>query len=290
MTHTIIHMTTNIFQQFKEETQNVFHNIKYLDPECLPREFHYRDNELHALANNISPVFQDSVPIHTVITGENAVGKTTAIMKLWEQLREALPECIPVYINCRRYNTEYKVYGELFHQVMGVPAPERGSNSRKLYSDVMRKLELTRQPLLVALDDAQIILGDQQEGVASRGSQNIIRNLVRANDAYGNIVGVFPVVTGDEFRYRFDCEVSSLFVPGEVHFKGYGVDEVRGIICERVECAFDVRVDGAVLDGVVGMVMRSGNVRDAWRLLKTWGLLVNQGFSQRVAWSRVCHG
>ena len=260
----------NLFNKQITPQKEIFKNIKYLDPECIPRKFNYRDNELATIASNISPIFYGSVPIHTVIIGGNATGKTTAIKKLFHDIKEPLPEAIPVYINCRKHYTEYSVYKELYDNVMNKKAPTRGSNSQKIFTDVMKKLEISGNPVLIALDDANYLLGS--EHIASPHSQNIIRNLTRANESYNVVIGIYPIITSSKFKYKFDREVSTLFFPTEVHFHNYTSKEYFNIIKERCDYVFYEPISDDVLWRIVSVVERDNNIREAWNILKRLGL------------------
>ena len=270
----------NIFEQYKETTEeNIFRNIKYLDPDCRPNQFKHRDQEIAAIAHNISPIFYGSIPINTVIIGNNATGKTTAMQIVLEQVREALPEVIPIYVNCRKSHTEYSIYREIYYNVIGKEAPERGSNSQKIFTDIMKYLEVTRQPLIIVLDDANYLLGSENR--ASPHSQNVIRNLCRAKESYNVIIGIYPVISSEQYQYKFDREVSTLFMPSTIKFHPYSTSEVKNIITDRCGYAFNIKIPPAVVDSVVEVVELEANIRLAWELLKWFGLqLMNELVSE----------
>ena len=270
---------TNYFT-IQDET-NIFKNMNYLDPECIPHEFHHRDHELATIASNIIPIKYGSMPLHTIILGDNATGKTTAIKKLFQQVTEEITETLTCYINCRKQHTEYQIYRELYQTVIGKPAPERGSNSQKIFTDTMKKLEITRQPLLVALDDANYLLGTRER--ASPHSQNVIRNLTRANESYNTIIGIYPIITSKEFQYKFEREVNTLFTPYEVHFKPYTEEQYKDIITQRCKHAFNTPPNPETIDKIVQKINKTKNIRQAWTILKKYGINRNMGLTETEA-------
>lgn len=265
----------NIFEKYMSSDEAIFRNAKYLDPKCLPTKFMYRDNELATIAANISPLFYGGSPMNTLIIGDNATGKTTAIKKLFEEIKEPLPEVIPVYINCISHYTEYSVFSEIYNHVMDKEAPLRGSNSRKLFTDCMKKLELTGQSLIIALDDINYLLGSG--GTVSPAGQNVIKALTRANELYGINIGIYPVITSREFEYEFNRDVSSTFHVREVCFHPYSVEEIESIIRQRVELAF---YDGVISDHIISMVSNRVILENDLRL--AWDILKQIGISMRV--------
>lgn len=260
------------FKQYNSE-ENVFKNSQYLNPSCLPREFHYRENEMATIASYIQPIFDGTIPNHAVIIGGNATGKTTAIQKLFEEITEVLTEAIPVYINCRKNNTEYSIYCEIYEKVTGKQAPRRGSNNHHLLESIMNSLQESHKALIVALDDANYLLGN--DNTASPHSQNVIRNLTRANESYDVIIGIYPIITSHEFNYHFEGEVSTLFTPLEVYFNPYTSDQYFNIIKERCQCAFNIEIEDNVIKHIVEKVEETQNIRLAWDILKQFGITLN---------------
>jgi len=225
------------------------------------------------IASYIQPIFEGTIPIHAVIIGGNATGKTTAIQKLFEEITEVLTEAIPVYINCRKNNTEYSIYCLIYEQVTGKSAPARGSNNHHLLETIMQTLQKTHKALIVALDDANYLLGN--DDTASPHSQNVIRNLTRANESYDVIIGIYPIITSHEFNYHFEREVSTLFTPLEVHFDPYTTNQYFNIIKERCKCAFNIQIEDQVIQNIVEKVEETQNIRLAWDILKQFGITLN---------------
>ncbi len=260
---------------FKKYTEkNVFKNIKYLNPQCIPREFHHRENEMETIASYIAPILYGGVPNHAVIIGDNATGKTTAIQKLFQEITETIPDIIPVYINCRKHNTPYTIYGQIYKKVLNTEAPHFGSSTRNIFKKIMKELTKTNKALIIALDDANYLLGSKN--TASPTAQNIIRELTRVNESYNIIVGIYPIITSQEFKYQFEQEVNTLFTPREVYFKPYNREQYTHIIKERCNIAFNIPIQEEVIELIVQKITKTKNIRLAWDILREFGIKLNE--------------
>lgn len=261
----------NYFKKYITPEQEIFRNIQYLDPQCPPKEFKYRETEMTTIASKISPIFYDSVPIPTIILGGNATGKTTAIKKLFQELEETITEIITVYINCRKKYTEAPIYREIYKNVLNKEAPKHGYSNQNLFHDAMITLKENNQSLIIALDDINYLLGNDTH-IASPIGQRIIQKLTRANEDYGVNIGIYPLLTSEEFKYQFDRDVQSTFIPTEVHFKPYSREEVFNIIKERCDYVFFKQIPDDVLMTITEEVLKDNNLRNAWNLLKKLGI------------------
>lgn len=261
----------NYFKKYLTPTQKIFKNIKYLDPECLPHTFHHREQEMNTIANKISPIFYGSVPSHTIILGANATGKTTAIKMLLKDITETITDIYPVYINCREHYTEYKIYSKIYQEILHTTPPGRGISNQKIFEDIIHTLQQEHKTLIIALDDINYLL-DTEDNTASPVGQKVIRNFMRANETYHVVIGLFPILTNAQFKYKFDHELESTFIPSEVWFKPYTREQVHSICRERCNYAFNVFIPDSVLDVVVDEVLEHDNLRLAWKLLKDLGL------------------
>ncbi len=59
--------------------ETLFKNENVFDPDYLPEVLLHRELQLTALAANLRPALRGSTPIHTLLFGSPATGKTSAI-------------------------------------------------------------------------------------------------------------------------------------------------------------------------------------------------------------------
>lgn len=69
-----------ISQIFNKETY-IFKDQDVFDIHIHPKNLLYKENQLHVIANDIQPVLKGYSPIHTVLLGDFATGKTAAIKR-----------------------------------------------------------------------------------------------------------------------------------------------------------------------------------------------------------------
>jgi len=221
---------------------------------------------MKALASNIKPVFHGKGPIHTVILGDHATGKTTAIKKLFKIIKSREEQIIPVYINCKTYNTKFKVYSAIFEEVFQIQSLKRGTSSTLLFDKIMKELKEKEKILLVALDDANYLLKDKK-------SQQIFYELLRAYETFKIKIGVFPILASLEFRYKFDKDIQTIFIPQEIIFPHYTLEETYGILKERTCIGFhDKAISQEILLKISKLTLEAKNIRLGLKLLYQLGI------------------
>lgn len=253
----------NIF----EGENGIFKDENVFDVHHLPEEFLFRDHQMKTLANNIKPAFRGGGPIHTVILGDYATGKTTAIKKLFEIIKNLEHQIIPVYINCKTYNTKFKIYSAIFEEVFQIQSLKRGTSSTLLFDKIMKELKEKEKILLIALDDVNYILKDKKV-------QKIFYELLRAYETFQVKIGVFPILTSLEFRYKFDKDIRTIFIPQEIIFPHYTLEETYAILKERAGIGFhDKAINQEILLRVSELTVEAKNIRLGLKLLHTLGIL-----------------
>lgn len=221
----------------------------------------YRENEYDAVYNCIQPALEGASPVHTVISGDYATGKTTVISKIINDIRNKTNEIIPVYIDCQGATSQLKFYSFVYQDVFNKPKPDTVSASR-LKERVMDQLKETGQSLVVVLDDVYHLL-------AKSWSNDLLSKLLRSYQMYGTRVGVFNLLPSLQFKYRFDTDLRTMYVPYEIEFPNYTLGEVYGILKDRCCYAFhDGVINKEVIMSISEEVVNLHNLRFGMSILR----------------------
>lgn len=72
--------------------ESLFQDINAFDPDYFPPSFNFRDTQMEAMAMAIRPAMKGGQPSNATIMGSPATGKTTAMKKYLNLLKETLRE------------------------------------------------------------------------------------------------------------------------------------------------------------------------------------------------------
>src|SRR3989338_5286027 len=106
-----------LFDEMLKDNESLFLNEVALDPEFMPKQIAFREQENQVIALRIRPLFQKRTGSNLLIYGPPGIGKTVAVKKVVEELQETTDQIIPLYINCWQHNSTYKVVLELCNQL-----------------------------------------------------------------------------------------------------------------------------------------------------------------------------
>ena len=129
----------------------------------------------------------------------------------------------------------------------------------------MKELKNKGKILLIAFDDVNYLLKDAK-------CQQMFYELVRAYEVHEVRIGVFPILTSLEFRYKFDADVKTTFIPEEIIFPPYNSTETYGILKDRCCEGFaDGVINHEIIERVCDIVTQTNNLRLGLTILRTLG-------------------
>ncbi|WP_177187982.1 ORC1-type DNA replication protein [Methanolobus profundi] len=258
--------------------ETLFNNGEVLEFDHLPEYFAHRESQMQALRFSLKPALRGMRPVNCLVKGPPGTGKTTAVMKVFNEMKEYTDSVVLVKVNCQMESTRFAVVSRIYEQLTSIAPPSSGISFRRLFEKVVKFLIDSNKTLVVALDDINYLF---PEGHADE----VMYSLLRAHEQYpGAKISVIAIISDVGIPYSFDPRVGSVFLPEEVAFPRYEIGEIADIIANRVKHAFfkDVVSDEA-LDKVVTYVDRTGDLRIGIDLLKRSALNAERRASRTVS-------
>src|SRR3989344_5122478 len=209
----------SIFKDMLSGGESIFRDTVILDYDFQPKILQYRENEQARFAAAIRPLLQGNNGRHLFVHGAPGIGKTTACKHVLRELEEETAEVIPLYVNCWKENTTFKIFTKLCED-LGYKFIQNKKTS-ELFALIKQKLNKTSVVFvfdeidkLEEMDFLYSILED-----VYRKSIILITNY---RDTYGEL----------------DERIRSRLGPEFLFFRPYNEPEIAGILRQRREFAF----------------------------------------------------
>jgi len=246
-----------------EET--LFRDPEVFEFDYVPEQFQFRDTQMRELAFQIRPGLRGGRPLNSICKGLPGTGKTTSVRKLFSEIEETTKKLVPVYINCQIDNTKFAIFSQIYRRLTGHLPPASGTSFKQLIDAIARILVKEELVLLVALDDANYLLYENE-------INKVLYTLLRAHEAYKGVrIGVIVIISDldvDLVR-AVDARVTSVFRPTEIYFPPYEPAEIREIIQVRVmQGLYPNVLSEEMLSLVIDQTQKSGDLRVGIDLLK----------------------
>ncbi len=247
--------------------QTLFKNSEIFELDHIPEHFLHRDPQMQALMQSVRPALTGARPLNCLCIGAPGTGKTTAVLKIFEEIEKHTPRIVPVLVNCQMDSTRYAVFSQIFRKLIGYAPPSSGVSFKKIFSEVAKYIAEKEKVLVVALDDMNYLFYDNEVN-------EVLYSLLRAHEIQPGVrVGVIAILSDTGVPHILDPKVESVFLPEEIRFPAYSYGEVRDILSNRAKLGFypDVLND-AVLDKITEHTFALGDLRVGIDLLKRAGL------------------
>jgi cell division control protein 6 len=265
--------------------ETLFRDPEVLEIDYVPEQFEFRDAQMRELAFQIRPGLRGGRPLNTVCKGLPGTGKTTSIRKLFAEIEETTKKLVPVYINCQIDNTKFAILSQIYKKLAGHLPPSSGTSFKQVFDAVARILIKEEIVLLVALDDANYLLYENE-------INKVLYTLLRSHEAYeGTRIGVMVVVSDldVDLTRAVDARVASVFRPTEIYFPPYENAEIQEIMKARVmQGLFQGALSEELLNLVVEQTQKSGDLRVGIDLLKRATLSAERAARRSIERKDIC--
>ena len=218
--------------------ESLFQNINAFDPDYMPQNYNFRDTQMEAMAMSIRPAIRGGKPSNAIVLGSPATGKTTAIKKVFELVEKTSEKVVCVYINCQIHTTRFGIFSQIYKKIFGHIPPETGVPFSRIYDQIMKYLQTNDKALIVAFDDVNYLF-------QSKTANKVFYDVLRAYEEYNGVkTATFAILSDLEFKYAFDKNVNTVFIPQEITFPLYSYTEIEEILKNRAKAGFYPNVLG----------------------------------------------
>jgi len=265
--------------------ETLFRDPEVLEIDYVPEQFEFRDTQMRELAFQIRPGLRGGRPLNTVCKGLPGTGKTTSIRKLFAEIEDTTKKLVPVYINCQIDNTKFAIISQIYKKLAGHLPPSSGTSFKQVFDAVARILMKEEIVLLVALDDANYLLYENE-------INKVLYTLLRSHETYeGTRIGVIVILSDldVDLTRAVDARVASVFRPTEIYFPPYDNAEIQEIMKARVmQGLFQGVLSEELLNLVVEQTLKSGDLRVGIDLLKRAALSAERAARRTIVREDIC--
>jgi len=106
-----------VFDNILSGNESLFINEIALDFDYLPKEIRFRENEQKYISECIRPLFNKRNGRNLFVYGVQGIGKSASIKAILRELEEKTDDIYPIYINCWKFDTSFKVICEICSQI-----------------------------------------------------------------------------------------------------------------------------------------------------------------------------
>ncbi|MFH1256933.1 MAG: AAA family ATPase [Candidatus Diapherotrites archaeon] len=222
-------MPQNLFARAGKKDKLVFRDERFLYPEFVPERLPFRDSEIDSLVFALNPVTKGGKPQNVFVCGPTGVGKTVAVKFVLKQLEEFSDRAKASYFNCFEFNSRHSILSGIAN-LLGAAVPRRGIATDEIYTKMVELLKKSSFTPIAVLDEADQL---PREELSS-----LLYDLLRVTEQQKNRIGVVLVSNDEAFTAKLDARVKSSLSPETISFSSYSPQQLKQILAERCEFAF----------------------------------------------------
>jgi len=269
-----------LFKKYASGTL-IFKNKEVLQMSYLPDHLLHREKEIEEIVAALAPVLRREIPPNLFIYGPPGTGKTAAIHIVGSALMDAAEEeNVPVdfvYLNTGvdgEANTPYKIFATLSN-IFGEPVPHTGLSTSIVLERFVCGLDKSGRLAIIVLDEI-----DKLKGV-----DEVLYILSRLNSKLKNSrISLICISNEIKVLQKLDPRTKSSLSFLEIPFHPYNADEIKDILEERAQMAFE---RGAMDENVIPFCAAysakvHGDLRRALNLLKLSGEIAERKGGKKI--------
>ncbi len=259
----------SIFKDMLKSHESLFRDEIALDYDYLPKLLPYREKEQFYIAGCIKPLLEKRNGKNLFIHGAPGIGKTAATRHILRDLENETDEVVPIYINCWKKNTTYKIVLEICN-IIGYKFTQN-KKTDELFEII--KQRLNKKSAVFIFDEA-----DKLEDFDFL--YHILEEMFRKS--------VFLITNFKNWILNLDERVRSRLTAELKEFRPYNAEETKGILKKRLSYAFVPGVwENDAFDLIAKRTAEIEDIRSGLYLLKESGLAAEEKASKKITTEHV---
>lgn len=255
-----------------------------LSPHYVPQELPFRDKEMERVMVAVAPALSDERSRNLFIYGKTGTGKTCTVRRVMEQLVLKKADAQVTYINCRMYNSRYRVIQKLSKDFI----PELDKSGFGLATLYEKLVEYAQGASVAGSGPREggrhiIVILDEVDMV--RDLDELLYTLTRLNDEVSlGSLSVIGITNRLSFKDALDPRSKSSLCETEMIFTPYSAHQLKEILHLRSAQGFKPNVvDESALNLAAAIAAQeTGDARYALKLLLKAGELGDEKKLARI--------
>ncbi len=251
-----------------------------LRSDYIPDRLPFRENEIRAVAESLSPLLKGSRASNLLLYGKPGTGKTAVaryvLKHLQERARRLNLNVVLAYSNVKNAKREYTVLVQL-GEAIGLRFPFTGLASSEVFTRIVNYIDTNGIDTVFVLDEIDFLV--------KKHGDEILYQMTRANERLSKgSLGLVGISNDLNFKELLDPRVLSSLSEEEVLFSPYTVEELRHILLERAKLGF---YEGCISISAINLCAaiagsEHGDARRALDLLRVAGEVAEREGAEQV--------
>lgn len=208
-----------MFKDMLKSGESLFRDPIPLDYDYQPKRITGREKEQQQIVFSIRPLLQKRNGRNLIITGKPGLGKTVVCRHILKDIEDETDEIIPIYINCWKKNTSYKIALEICN-LIGYKFTQN-KRTDELLKIIIK--ELNKKTVVFAFDEIDKV---EDFDFLYTFLEEIYRKTI------------ILITNYREWIVNLDERIKSRLTPETLEFMPYNAVQIKEILSERKKYAF----------------------------------------------------